>query len=389
MASESRSPLQKLLDLGLTEYQAKVYLALLKTGSATASQLTSQCDVPRTRIYPTMEQLHEKGLVKVLPETPIRYQPVPIQKFIERRAEEMRSRAEELAALKESYAESMAIQGLGAPAAGGSFEVYRGRDNVRERLLQMWGEARKSIDFVGQGHSPPRLLGKLYTTAREKREAGVKIRFTFPMKTPHMDKVKGALSDFNVRFALEVPPVEVCVVDEREGILIHRIPDDPDPYKGEDTAIWWDDPAITEGRVKLFEASWKEASSPEHPTLAMVPAAIRDWLEVPGVKPKLVLEEMARGLGAQIAAAVKGDTVPAILKELNSIFTESDVANVGKGKGSRVYVRCRYHDITGTCPEYDTFCQTLLQTVLQEKLGSEAVEEITHTRREGCSVTLK
>ncbi len=389
MGSEAPSPLQKLLDLGLTEYQAKVYLALLKTGSATASQLTSQCDVPRTRIYPTMEQLHGKGLVKVLPETPIRYQPVSIQEFIERRAEEMRNRAEELVALKEVYAKSLPVQGAGAPVPGGSFEVYRGRDSVREKLVHMWNGARSSIDFVGLGHAPPRLMGKLYTIAREKREAGVKIRFLFPIKTPDMGKVTSALSDFEVRFILEAPPSEVCTVDRRELLLIHRIPDDPDPYQGQDAAIWSDDGAFTEGRVKLFEASWKEASSPDHPTLAMVPSALRDWLEVPGVKPKSVLEEVARTLGVQIASAVKGDTVPAILKELNSMFTESGCTHVGRGKGGRVVVRCRYHDITGSCPEYDTFCPTLLQTILRVKLGEDAVEETAHDPDEGCVIRLK
>lgn len=389
MGSEPRSPLQKLLDLGLTEYQAKVYLALLKTGSATARQLTLQCDVPRTRIYPTMEQLHEKGLVKILPETPIRYRPVPIQQFIERCAEEMRSRAEEMSALKESYGKSLAIRDLGAPAPPGSFEVYRGRGNVRERLVQMWSGARKSIDFIGSGHGPPRLLGKLYATARKGGKVGTKARFLFPLKTLHMDRVRSALSDFEVRFALEVPPVEVCVVDGREVLLIHRIPDDPDPYRGEDAALWTDDPAIGEAWTRLFQAAWRDASSPEHPTLAMVPAAIRDWLEVEGVKPKMVLEEMARGLGQQIAASIRGNSVQEILKDLNGMFTESEVARVGRGKGDRVFVRCRYHDITGACPEYDTFCRTLLQTVLRTKLGSDAVSEITHTRKEGCSVELK
>ncbi|MEM3207769.1 MAG: helix-turn-helix domain-containing protein [Halobacteria archaeon] len=389
MAPDSTSPLQRLLDLGLTEYQAKVYLALLKAGAATASQLTSLCDVPRTRIYPTMEQLHEKGLANVLPETPIRYRPVPIGDYLERRAREMRSRADEMDALKGTYAEAFAIRGQVTPAAAGSFEVHRGRDNAREKLLQMWGRARKSIEFVGSGHAPPRLLGKLYTTARERRQAGAKVRFIFPLKTPHMERVKSALSDFDVRFSLEVPPVDVCVTDGREVILIHRIPDDPDPYKGEDAAIWTDDPAIGEARTRLFESFWRDASSPEHPTLAMVPAALRDWLEVEGVKPKLALEGMARNLGTQLGASMKSETVSGILKELNSIFTETDIANVGKGKGNRVFVRCRYHDITGACPEYDTFCRTLLQTVFRERLGPDAVSEITHTQREGCSVELK
>ncbi|MBI4362796.1 MAG: TrmB family transcriptional regulator [Euryarchaeota archaeon] len=389
MPLESKSRLQTLLDLGLTEYQAKAYLALVETGSATAGQLPAESGVPRTRIYATMEQLNEKGLVKILPETPIRYRPVPVQEFLRRRAEEMRSRAGEMEALQETYGREFAIRDRGAPEPGGSFEVCKGRAGVREKLLLMWGGARRSIEFVGSGHSPARLLGKLYSVARERKEDGVRVRFIFPIGTPHMERVQSAFSEFEVRFALEVPPVDACTVDGREGILIHHIPDDPDPYKGEDTAIWWDDPAILKSRVVLFENSWEDSAGLERPTLALVPAALRGWLEQPGVRPKPLLEEMARGLGAQMAASIRGNTVPAILRELNSVFTEAEVAHVGKGKGDRVYVRCRYHEITGRCPEYDTFCRTLLKTVLEEKLGPGAVEEVTHTRPEGCSVTLK
>lgn len=389
MAHESGPRFQTLLDLGLTEYQAKIYLALVQTGAATASELADRSDVPRTRIYATVEQLHEKGLVKILPEKPIRYRPVPIRDYLQRLIGETQERAAELSDLQETYAKMFAVREAAAPPPGGTFEVYRGRQNVREKMLQMWGGAKKSIEFIGMPHAPPRLLGKLYTVARERKADGVQVRLVFPLKTPHMDKVQSAFSDLEVRFALEVPPIDVCTVDGREGILIHRNPDDPDPYEGRDVAIWWDEPAILQSRVGLFEAAWRDALSPDHPGLALVPAAVRSWLELPGVKPRPALLEMARNLGAQLASSIRADTLPGILEELNDVFTETEVASVGKGRGQRVIVRCRYHPITGACPEYDGFCRTLLQTVLQGKLGPDSVEEVTHTQKEGCSVVLK
>src|SRR5207245_400941 len=69
--------LRKMADHGLTEYQARVYLTLLDLGSATASQISPLSKVPRTRIYAAMQQLHEKGLVQILPETPCRQRPRP------------------------------------------------------------------------------------------------------------------------------------------------------------------------------------------------------------------------------------------------------------------------------------------------------------------------
>src|SRR5438034_11390083 len=78
--------IRKLRDFGLTEYQARVYLALLDLGTATASQVPPIARVPRTRIYATMQQLHGKGLVEIIPEAPLKYKPVPFSNFLTKRA---------------------------------------------------------------------------------------------------------------------------------------------------------------------------------------------------------------------------------------------------------------------------------------------------------------
>jgi len=88
--------LRKMADHGLTEYQARVYLTLLDLGSATASQISPLSKVPRTRIYATMQQLHEKGLVQILPETPLRYKAVPFATYLQTLADDMRSRAKQI-----------------------------------------------------------------------------------------------------------------------------------------------------------------------------------------------------------------------------------------------------------------------------------------------------
>src|SRR5207244_13094112 len=55
---------RKLMEHGLTEYQARVYLTLLDLGAATATQISPLSKVPRTRIYATMQKRHLKGMVQ-------------------------------------------------------------------------------------------------------------------------------------------------------------------------------------------------------------------------------------------------------------------------------------------------------------------------------------
>src|SRR2546422_9505346 len=129
--------IRKLRDFGMTEYQARVYLALLDLGTATASQIPPISRVPRTRIYATMQQLHEKGLVEIIPETPLKYKPVPFSKFLTKRASEQREKAETLEASIAQFGQEIGIVGGQVVEEAGRFEAVYGRRNAREGLIKM------------------------------------------------------------------------------------------------------------------------------------------------------------------------------------------------------------------------------------------------------------
>src|SRR5437870_13049540 len=63
---------RKLMEHGLTEYQARVYLTLLDLGAATATQISRLSKFTRTRSCAPMQQLHHKGPVQILTESPLR-----------------------------------------------------------------------------------------------------------------------------------------------------------------------------------------------------------------------------------------------------------------------------------------------------------------------------
>ncbi|MFA7209609.1 MAG: helix-turn-helix domain-containing protein [Parcubacteria group bacterium] len=56
---------QALLDFGLTESEAQVYLALFKLGGATASVVAKETGFQRTTVYPILKSLAKKGCVLV------------------------------------------------------------------------------------------------------------------------------------------------------------------------------------------------------------------------------------------------------------------------------------------------------------------------------------
>jgi len=71
-----RSVVEKLLQLGLTEYEAKTYTALLNAHLNTATQAAQKSGVPRTRIYQVLESLQRKGWVRVYSGVPLLFKAV-------------------------------------------------------------------------------------------------------------------------------------------------------------------------------------------------------------------------------------------------------------------------------------------------------------------------
>ena len=76
-----------LKDLGLTEYEAKVYITLVRLNSGNASEIAHESDVPRPKIYETLSELEKKDLVEIQYGKPRRYRPTTPEVAIEKLAQ--------------------------------------------------------------------------------------------------------------------------------------------------------------------------------------------------------------------------------------------------------------------------------------------------------------
>ncbi len=249
--------LQKLHGFGLTEYQARVYLALLDLGTATASQLPIPSGVPRTRIYGTMGQLHAKGLVQILPEKPVRYRAVPFSRYLKGLAMEYRQKAVQLAANAETVAHEFAVAPVEATERSGRFEAIYGRRNVRDKLVEMYEAAETEIIGIGSMHSPARILRGLGQSLEEKASVGIAVKFAFYTNPDNAPEVRALSRYSEIRHIDFFTPVCRHGVDGQQFLMSHPIPDDDSGFRGEDIAIWTDDAAIASAMAQMAERIWE------------------------------------------------------------------------------------------------------------------------------------
>jgi len=65
--------IEQLEQLGLSSYAARSFVALAGLGEGTAREVSQISDVPRTRVYDAVDELHDKGLVDIQQSSPKRF----------------------------------------------------------------------------------------------------------------------------------------------------------------------------------------------------------------------------------------------------------------------------------------------------------------------------
>jgi len=77
-------PIEKLVKIGFSEYEAKAYIALLKESPGTGYQIAKLSGVPRSMIYETLGKLTARGAAMTLhKEGSTQYAPVPAEELLD------------------------------------------------------------------------------------------------------------------------------------------------------------------------------------------------------------------------------------------------------------------------------------------------------------------
>lgn len=123
----------------LTEYEAKCFVALTRLREGTAKEVSEVADVPRARIYDSMDALQDRGLVSVQESKPRRFRAVSPRETVDLLERECRKRVERLGTV---------LPRLGSPdRSTGAGEVWamEGEAAVAERLATLVDAAEEEV----------------------------------------------------------------------------------------------------------------------------------------------------------------------------------------------------------------------------------------------------
>jgi sugar-specific transcriptional regulator TrmB len=152
-------PLTEILkSLGLTKYEALVYIGLLKEPGATATRIHEVAGVPRASVYPVLERLIQKNMVSVSLATPRRFEAVPPDAAIDNLLDAVSADATRA---KKMLTKIWRERTGKAPADQDYIWSIYGIENIRARLVDLLRNAAVSIDAVLFGDLPEEIYSVL------------------------------------------------------------------------------------------------------------------------------------------------------------------------------------------------------------------------------------
>jgi HTH-type transcriptional regulator, sugar sensing transcriptional regulator len=283
-------------ELGLTEYEAKCYLALFERESLTVIEIEKLAGIPRPNAYETMKKLLAKGLCSSIPGKIKRYSVSDPMVFCKKsleihnnsmdaELENLKKRQEEILDMKtkeifnkneyvKRNIEKIAkeLQPLYEKNRSNSnpleyIEILKNSDQTYRKLLQLFSEAKKEIlGFTKPPFSYANVeqLNENIQVQAEARRRGVKIKVIYQIPTDETEKVifleklhKLAVSDKNHETKIiERLPMKMVIVDER--IVLNTL-DDPIEGKSSMTSLATKHDALAESLKVTFESFWEKA----------------------------------------------------------------------------------------------------------------------------------
>lgn len=249
---DDNSAIEGLNRLGLTTYEARVFMALQKLGSGPASDISDVADVPRSQVYGAADGLEARGLVEIQQSTPTIYRPVPLDQARRQLLEELERTGEETFEYLDSVRNTQ-----DQTERTESIWMIRGREAIDSRTANL---AERAEDRILYAINEPEALSK---TILEAFELATERDVTVVVASVEEDVI-AVTEEHDWLTSFAVPPSRDLDVDvarllfaDDETILLSTHSED-NGSSGEEVAFWTSQNAFAAVLGELAEAWMQE-----------------------------------------------------------------------------------------------------------------------------------
>ncbi|RIB35190.1 MAG: hypothetical protein BXU00_02570 [Candidatus Nanoclepta minutus] len=243
---------------GLNTYEARIWLALLAKGTASASELADLADIPRSRAYDILESLEKKGFAIMKLGKPIRYMAVPPSDVINRikkRYEEIyNNRLKSIESLKNSdllkELEDVFKKGIVSLDISERSGTLKGYQNIISHIESMLKEAEKTVTILTTEMFFVRQVMTLKPVFMDLYNRGIKVRIIVPIVEENAKFVKDILEYAEIYDAGDIRGRIITVDGEEVMIMLF---DEKEVHTVADIGVWLYAPALARSIDQVLE----------------------------------------------------------------------------------------------------------------------------------------
>ncbi len=264
--------------LGLSKYQTKVLISIMKCGEAKASEISELSGVPRAKIYEVLDQLVDMGLVDKVPSRPVRFRARKPEEVLGRLKQNIISEYEtRIKFLKQAERDLLSvlssIYSTNPLKPKELIRIVSVGDASEKETRFMYSQAKKEIDIISRSFE---YFPKVSKELIEATERGVKVRvlllgrdFLTERSLRVQEKVVEILKSIKnveIRFSKTILPLRGSIVDPsyeyKTGKAIFVVEDPETPLYLRDAAVT-ENPSLVAGMKKYFDLIWAYESTEE------------------------------------------------------------------------------------------------------------------------------
>ncbi|MFC6785257.1 TrmB family transcriptional regulator [Halobaculum halobium] len=226
--------IEQLEEFGLSAYAARTFVALVSLGTGTAKEVSQVSEVPRTRVYDAIDELHARGLVDVQQSSPKEFWAISADTTSRKFEREMEYRTSVL---------RTSLDRLNpAPRSEEQRGVWTvdGQTAVTDRVLEFVSGADDKIVYMTVEEL---LTEEIIDALCAAAERGVTISLggvSADVRDRIRDEIPGADIFESLWVWSDTPAGRLLMVDDAQTLVSVLVPDSTSGEAGEraETAIW-------------------------------------------------------------------------------------------------------------------------------------------------------
>ena len=389
-----------LLQHGIPERASRIYIAAVREGPQTASELARVTAMHRVEAYRFIKHLEVLGLLRATRDRPMRLAALPPDDLLDRW---IRTATERLRRLEGDRARALEDLQAGlldiGPSDPRKFLVLEGQEDIYRFLVRRIGTAKNEIWASIPGPALPLAIsGGVNKAFRSAHDRGVRIRIITDIRPTNRAEVKLFSLFAELRHSPRPVVTRAMVIDQVGAVAYVSGPEGIGGTSTSQVAVWSNSPSFRKLAQEYFRPLWSrsvpsvrrlvELESNDHPSVpvrqgdAVEPLArLRDiatlGMRATGIEelhldlPDLI-EAVGRQLGRQIGDELEGETPEEIARSLVDYYRGHAMGRLEISRSRPLTLKVtQCFACVRQSPEVGRrLCPMVLKGAIEQKLGS-------------------